>query len=190
MTNQIFLDILMASDTRARIISAAYRTLVRDGYEATSVKDIAMEAGIAPGLVHYHFASKDELLVAAVRHGCSQIQQTQQSEVAQSLKDCLYTQRDFNKLFLAMLGVALHNPGIAEAVRDFIREQRTHLEGVVHDAFPSLEGGVVDMSGVAAAFWGGIIGILIQDLLDPEFEAHAAVDALTAMALGDESKTR
>ncbi|TMD16238.1 MAG: helix-turn-helix transcriptional regulator, partial [Chloroflexi bacterium] len=44
----------MADTTRDRILEAAYRTLVRRGYHETSMKDIAEEAGVAPGLAHYY----------------------------------------------------------------------------------------------------------------------------------------
>jgi AcrR family transcriptional regulator len=49
------------------IIDAAYRCLVRDGYTNVSIKDIAREASVAPGLLHYYFESKEQLLVAVVR---------------------------------------------------------------------------------------------------------------------------
>ena len=61
----------MPEETRGRIIAGAYQTLIRQGYEATSVKDIAREAGVPPGLIHYYFTSKEDLLVAAIRYGCN-----------------------------------------------------------------------------------------------------------------------
>src|SRR5947209_20614329 len=61
----------MADTTRDRILEAAYRTLVRRGYHETSMKDIAEEAGVAPGLAHYYFESKEHLLVETIRHGCA-----------------------------------------------------------------------------------------------------------------------
>src|SRR5215831_7655704 len=83
MTNQDWLDDQsgwferweerMSEETRKRIIEAAERVLARDGYAATSVKDIAAEAGVAPGLVHYYFKTKDELVVAAVTHACESL---------------------------------------------------------------------------------------------------------------------
>src|SRR2546428_2242467 len=41
--------------------------MARQGYANTSMKDIAREAGIAQGLIHYYFGSKEDLLVAVVR---------------------------------------------------------------------------------------------------------------------------
>jgi len=51
---------------RSQIVSAAATVLGRRGYGATSLKDIAREAGVAPGLLHYYFESKEELLVEVV----------------------------------------------------------------------------------------------------------------------------
>ncbi|TME48464.1 MAG: helix-turn-helix transcriptional regulator, partial [Chloroflexi bacterium] len=59
--------------TKERIVDAAYRTLVKHGYHETSMKDIAAEAGLAPGLAHYYFETKEDLLVAAIEHGCEPV---------------------------------------------------------------------------------------------------------------------
>src|SRR5947199_7403837 len=60
----------MPDQTKDRIVEAAYRTLVKRGYHETSMKDIAAEAGVAPGLAHYYFETKEDLLVAAIERGC------------------------------------------------------------------------------------------------------------------------
>jgi TetR/AcrR family transcriptional repressor of bet genes len=36
------------------------------GYEKASVQSIAKEAGLAPGLIHYHFKTKQDILMALV----------------------------------------------------------------------------------------------------------------------------
>ncbi|MGA2283338.1 MAG: TetR/AcrR family transcriptional regulator [Candidatus Dormibacteria bacterium] len=51
---------------RAEIVAAAAAVLGRLGSAETSMKEIAAEAGVAPGLLHYYFESKDDLLVAVV----------------------------------------------------------------------------------------------------------------------------
>jgi AcrR family transcriptional regulator len=51
---------------RGEIVRAAATVLGRLGCSDTSMKEIAREAGVAPGLLHYYFESKDELLVAVV----------------------------------------------------------------------------------------------------------------------------
>ncbi len=51
---------------RGEIVRAAATVLGRLGCADTSMKEIAREAGVAPGLLHYYFESKDELLLAVV----------------------------------------------------------------------------------------------------------------------------
>src|SRR5215468_2370405 len=54
------------ADNRERLIAAGYTVLSEKGYEATTVKEVAHVAGVSPGLFHYYFASKDELLIAVL----------------------------------------------------------------------------------------------------------------------------
>src|SRR5689334_19088655 len=54
------------ADNRQRLITAGYTVLAEKGYEATTVKEVAHRAGVSPGLFHYYFASKDELLLAVL----------------------------------------------------------------------------------------------------------------------------
>lgn len=46
-----------------RILEAALAVWSRDGYHGSSLQDIADEAGVAKSLLHYHFASKEHLLI-------------------------------------------------------------------------------------------------------------------------------
>jgi len=54
-------------DRREQLMAAAARVLVRDGSAGMRVRDVAVEAGVSTGIVHYYFASKDEMLVDALR---------------------------------------------------------------------------------------------------------------------------
>jgi AcrR family transcriptional regulator len=51
---------------RSQIVRAAAVVLGRQGYAETSLKDVAREAKVAPGLLHYYFDSKEELLLEVV----------------------------------------------------------------------------------------------------------------------------
>jgi AcrR family transcriptional regulator len=52
--------------TKAAITAAARRQFGAGGYEATTVRAIAAEAGVDPALVLYFFGSKDDLFAACV----------------------------------------------------------------------------------------------------------------------------
>src|SRR2546429_7859732 len=54
-------------ETRERLIAAASKVLAQKGYDATTLREIAREANAAPGLVHYYFGGKDQLLVEVLK---------------------------------------------------------------------------------------------------------------------------
>lgn len=58
---------LRGSQTVQRIVRAAARVIGKRGYDRASMGDVAREAGVSKGLLHYHFASKEDLLIEAQR---------------------------------------------------------------------------------------------------------------------------
>lgn len=56
-----------ARPTAKAILAAACRVIVRRGFDATRIADIAREAGTSTGTVHYYFETKDDVLLAALR---------------------------------------------------------------------------------------------------------------------------
>lgn len=52
------------SNKRQRLIEAAFTVFSRKGFNNASIKDIANEANITPGLVHYYFKDKEDLLLS------------------------------------------------------------------------------------------------------------------------------
>jgi TetR/AcrR family transcriptional regulator len=59
-----------AQDIRQAIIDAAIRQFARSGIAATTLDDIAAEAGVTRGALNWHFHSKDDLLAAIIKQ-CS-----------------------------------------------------------------------------------------------------------------------
>ncbi len=53
-------------ETKARILEAAFRRLAAEGYAALSVREIARDAGVNHALIHYHFRTKDQLVIAVL----------------------------------------------------------------------------------------------------------------------------
>lgn len=182
----------MSGDTRTRIVAAAFRALSEQGYEATSVKDIAHEADVAPGLVHYYFETKENLLLAALTYGCATMPQPDgdPTEFALSafdeVKQNLDAYRNVHRLIFEMAAVGMHNPRVAERVREFIDGDRGYVELIARQVLTHQEDPRLERApALAAAVWGAIWGIALQKLLDPEFDAAGAIDALAEMALGN-----
>lgn len=61
--------------TSRAIVDAAYDLIVKRGYAATSMRQIADKAGLALGSIYNHFPSKEEVFVAVIqdRHPLLQI---------------------------------------------------------------------------------------------------------------------
>ncbi|MEU4265008.1 TetR family transcriptional regulator [Streptomyces sp. NPDC025273] len=53
-------------DARARILAAARAEFAGRGYDKTSIRGIAKEAGVDAALVHHYFGTKDEVFAAAI----------------------------------------------------------------------------------------------------------------------------
>ena len=52
-----------AEETRERILDAALQLFREQGFDATTMRDIAAEAGVATGAAYYYFRSKEELVM-------------------------------------------------------------------------------------------------------------------------------
>jgi TetR/AcrR family transcriptional regulator len=70
------------SDTRAALLDAAYRLLVREGAAAVTSRRVAAEAGLKPQLIHYYFRTMDDLFVAMVRRGAEHNRERQAEALA------------------------------------------------------------------------------------------------------------
>ena len=69
-------------ERRTQIAHALLRRMAVHGYDGTSVAEIAREAGLAPGLVHYHFKDKHAILLAALQELVARYQARIEQRVA------------------------------------------------------------------------------------------------------------
>ena len=68
--------------TRAHLLAAAKRLFVDRGFGATSLRDIAAEAGYTQGAFYSNFASKEALFIELIRERSK----TQVADIARALK--------------------------------------------------------------------------------------------------------
>jgi AcrR family transcriptional regulator len=181
---------------RGQIIRAAATVLGRIGYSDSSIKQIAHEAGVAPGLVHYYFTSKEELLVAVVHDLEREMVADWQSAVA-GIDDPLerivaaldhtaircIEHPEFFRLLFDLYVVGLNNPAIRERCVELWTHFVDDIEAEVRQVLDRLPGaGTVPPRDLAEAIAGAIDGIALAGLLR-EREPTDAYDALKAMLL-------
>ena len=173
-----------------KILQAAFTVLSKQGYENTSVKEIAEEAGVAQGLVHYHFKSKQLLVLAVLEFVCDKVELGLAGEAGalaafeqtkQMLRDP--ENRDANALYIQLIGVGLHDPVIGNGVRDFITTERTHITDFAGQVLAERGQDPRAARGIAGVVWAAVLGIMIQGLVDPAFDTDEAIDTLAAMSL-------
>src|ERR1700745_4205980 len=151
-------------DTHERILQAAFTVLSRQGYENTSIKEIAEEAGVAQGLVHYHFKSKQLLVLAVLAFVCEKMELGEVQGAAGALaafentKEMLRDKRHTNALYVQLIGVGVNAPVIGGGVRAFNRKERTHVEDIARQVFAEREADPAPARGIAGAVWGAILG--------------------------------
>jgi len=63
---------LAAAEPRERILSAAGREFAERGYEAATIRDICLAAGVNLAAVNYYFGDKQRLYVESVKHAHQQ----------------------------------------------------------------------------------------------------------------------
>lgn len=72
---------LRADNRRQDLIDAAAAAFRELGYHAASMREVASRAGMLAGSTYYHFASKDELLLAVYAEGVRRISDQVRDEI-------------------------------------------------------------------------------------------------------------
>ena len=165
---------------RERFAEAAIRLIARDGFEGTTMRAVAAEAGLSYGSLFHYFESKDQLLAQAVRHLTAQ--QTRRVNAfasrrsgLQALRQLLYDDalvdaatRDEAVVWLAFLyRAALERPFAAmygELIEGWLTRIRQMLEEARANGEVCPE---LDCEAEALAVWAFSSGIAQQGLLQP-----------------------
>ena len=188
--------------TRERIISAASKVLAEKGYEATTLREISREAQAAPGLVHYYFGGKDQLLVEVLQAAGQRFHQRLERLVknmpADRSLEALLTQLhervdqdpDVYRLRYESFSLGLHNPLIEPRVRERLAQRRQELGVVIAKVMEKMEPteGAQDASldpiPLAALLLSVFDGLALQKIMDPTFDLDAPYRLLAQMLHG------
>ena len=194
MTNQKRVEDGMKTrekNARAKLIEAAYKVLAEKGYENCSIKDIAREAGVSPGLVHYYFANKEELLAAVVKEAtdayCREMEHMRATVAGDRLADAALAEplkrtrehADWYKLRHELYVLALRNPTIRSGVKELFTKGREGIEGTVQAVAGKPLSNGAELSAILFACFEGLA---LQALIDPDFDLEGAYRVLGQMA--------
>jgi AcrR family transcriptional regulator len=189
-----------ASRTRARILDAAVRRIAREGIDEVRIARIATDAGVSPALVHYHFDSREALLVEALEHsyelaGSARAAAAEDgpatTRLAAMIDGCLPLpgeQRDDWLLWVELWLRAARHPELAATAGRLYARLHEWFEEVLAEGVAAGEFAATDTARLTdrllAAIDGYGLRALIGDPAVPVDRARAEVWALATEALG------
>jgi len=124
---------------RREVLAAASDLFATNGFEATSMRDIAAVAGLMSGSLYYHFASKEEMYVAVQDASISKIYNAVEAAIANvgdpwsRLEAAAVAQLEaiLDRSGFRVLVTPMFPPGLDPAVRQRLVEQRDRFEQMI-----------------------------------------------------------
>jgi AcrR family transcriptional regulator len=183
-------------EVRRRLLTAAVELIAERGWAAVSTRVLAERAGVAAGVVHYHFASVRALLseaaVGAMRETASMLEPVlakagTPAEAVRLLVASLdaYTGDDpMSLLFVETYLAATRDAALRDAVAKVIVEFRTRLADWLGTH------GVGDPEATAAVLGSAVDGLVLQRALDPALTADMVTPVLARVLTQLDDKTR
>ncbi|WP_354000895.1 TetR/AcrR family transcriptional regulator [Gloeocapsopsis sp. IPPAS B-1203] len=181
---------LKNQDNRAQIVLAAYQLLAEKGYDSATMKEIAGVAGVAPGLIHYYFESKDHLLqevlieageryVKEVERWCNELTKEQLQEVTFiEPKQRVTSEPEWFRLRCELFALGLRNSNFHDATSLMLSTGRQCIARLVRQIAGDA---IANPEAVAAVLLASFDGLALQKLVDPQFDLDSAYQVLTQM---------
>lgn len=122
------------------MLDAGLRVFAQRGVANATVQDVADAAGMSKGAVHYHFESKDDLIIQVMQHACKNITGRVHAvfeqpgmpleRVRRAIAEMWAVRAEGTPEIRVLLDVmmrALHEPKLKKAVGDVIRNARQQV---------------------------------------------------------------
>lgn len=166
-----------ALTTKAGVLAAAKDALIESGYSQLSTRRIAEIAGVPLSQIHYHFRSKQNLVLEVLAEENARLLERQAEMYSTDVplwkqweQACDFLDRDLDsgyvRVLQEMMATGWSDPEIAQAVRSYLEGWFSLLRGVAESATTRLRTKVVLnpsnlASLVGAAFLGAEALILL-----------------------------
>ncbi len=145
----------------SEIVAAARKVFSKKDFRDATVDEIAEVAGIAKGTVYQYFPSKQEIFLAALRQGITELieltrDRTEQAHGARAKIEAfvrtrfeyLEANRDFFNAYHSWFGSITHPASLNDEIRDLYRSQLDYLNAMLSQA---QERGEIETPSIEAA---------------------------------------
>lgn len=178
-----------ADATRQRLIAAARMAFSQQGYERTTVRQIAAEAGVNPALINRYFGGKEQLFAQSVAIDLAfpDLSQVARDQLGLTLVAHFFARwegRDHDDLLRVLVRTAATNADAADRLRTILAQQVTGAVMAVSGPERARERAVLiatQMLGLAYSRY--VIGITDDDL--PRATALTMIGATVQRYLTD-----
>jgi TetR/AcrR family transcriptional repressor of bet genes len=186
-----------AAERRAQIVQGLLEVMASQGYEAASVGSIARAAGLATGLVHYHFSSKLDVLLALIRHLAEGVEARLAVRLAEEAAPrervrawvrvhlALGPDADPRAVacWVAVAAEAVRLPAVRRELRAFLEREVDALARLVSDALEAEGRSTRGARSIAAALLSTVLGYFQLASTVPELVPRgSAAPAVSDMA--------
>jgi AcrR family transcriptional regulator len=182
--------------TRRRLLDAAAELFARNGYQATSVDDVAEAAGYSKGALYYNFESKDELFDALVTQHIGDLTQQLENALveASTIEEKLaaaqrvLTEREREQkgadFELEVLMQARRDPKLRKTVNAAYQRFRAAISSLIDEQFAAAGAKPpLPADALAIAILAGGLGHGIMQSIDPDAVPPGLLPSVVALLL-------
>lgn len=184
-------------ERRAEIVEAMLRVMARQGYAKASIAAVAREAGLAPGLLHYHFRTKEEILLALIERLAKSVEARFEAKRPRTARGAVHAWIDAHlaqderaepaavACWVALGNEALYAPDVRAAYVRVIERDRALLEDLVRDALAAEGARPQDARRITAGLLAAVEGAYRLAVLAPDtIPGGSAASTVRQMADG------
>ena len=186
----------LPSDKSTRIVEAMRASVAARGIAGSTFDQVAREAGVSRGLLHYYFGTKERLLVEVVRRECDVRKRRLEAAIegaesadavldamVRSFQDFLGEGPSAALMLYEMLTLAQRNDEIATELAELGRRTRSHLADALR---AKGEAGILRLraepDAVAALLFALADGVTVRRLSEPELDIGPLMELAVASA--------
>jgi AcrR family transcriptional regulator len=185
--------------TREHLLEAAARVFARDGFQASSLDQIASYAGFTKGAVYSNFKSKEDLFLAVfedrIERGRTAIRgaleeedaarsgETWKPRIASVVRE-MWWNDDWTMLFLEFVLYAARNPSARSKLAAHVRRQLAAVEQILFHQYEAVDAppryAMEDLALISEALFDGLaVYRLIDQSLTDDHRLAAVLEFLS-----------
>jgi AcrR family transcriptional regulator len=183
---------------REQIVRATIRCLAREGYSGLTMKRVSREAGVSQGILHYYFADKRAILVAALETVMADLDRRVAAAQARSGRDprarlraliraslgAALEAREVWVVFVEFWGEMMHDARLRAINAELYVRMRRLIGALVGQGIRAGRFRRVSPTRAAAVILGLVDGLSLQMTFDPEAFSVADAARFCEEALG------